>query len=248
MRYYAVMCILPYKIYSEALLQSVPGWSRVMKIRTLLLVLMLIFALTLVGAACGGEGEQADLDSDGDGWTDYQEQSAGTDPSRVDTDGDGYWDPQDPNPLDSNIPAAESTPAPALTPTPILPPTATPVPTPTCGPTQAGPVEMIPDEILQELAWQFLTENEQVIGTTVYQSTDAKTIFLPFSVHWETPITDTKRLAEEFIRLVKSGVDTPPGIEIGSGKYNYVAYVNEVGGLLIIQGSKRAECDTITWL
>jgi hypothetical protein len=39
------------------------------------------------------------LDSDGDGWSDGQEQQAGTDPYNVDTDGDGVWDPKDPNPL-----------------------------------------------------------------------------------------------------------------------------------------------------
>jgi hypothetical protein len=44
------------------------------------------------------------LDSDGDGWTDEQEKIAGTSPYNVDTDGDGIWDPQDPNPLDSDIP------------------------------------------------------------------------------------------------------------------------------------------------
>ena len=38
-------------------------------------------------------------DSDGDGWSDGQEQRGGTDPFNVDTDGDNIWDPQDPNPL-----------------------------------------------------------------------------------------------------------------------------------------------------
>ena len=52
------------------------------------------------------------LDSDGDGWTDEQEKIAGTSPYNVDTDGDGIWDPQDPNPLDPNIP-------PKATPTPL---------------------------------------------------------------------------------------------------------------------------------
>jgi hypothetical protein len=44
------------------------------------------------------------LDSDGDGWSDSQEISSGTDIDNKDTDGDGYWDPNDPNPLDPNIP------------------------------------------------------------------------------------------------------------------------------------------------
>ena len=173
-----------------------------MKITAIVLVLAMTLALTLGAIACGGADEQTALDSDGDGWTDSREQSVGTDPASVDTDGDGYWDSQDPNPLDSNIPVAMTTPATTSVPTPTSSPTITPAPTTTYMPIQTLPVEMIPEYILQDLAWQFLTENEQVIGTTAYQSTDARTIFLPFSVHWETTITDIKRLAEEFVRLV----------------------------------------------
>jgi hypothetical protein len=44
------------------------------------------------------------LDSDGDGWTDEQERSAGTNPYNVDSDGDGILDPQDPNPLAAQTP------------------------------------------------------------------------------------------------------------------------------------------------
>jgi hypothetical protein len=44
------------------------------------------------------------LDSDSDGWSDPQELKIGTNPDDKDTDGDGYWDPNDPNPLDPNIP------------------------------------------------------------------------------------------------------------------------------------------------
>ncbi|MFQ5842604.1 MAG: hypothetical protein ACE5I8_09225 [Thermodesulfobacteriota bacterium] len=43
--------------------------------------------------------EEEVVDSDGDGWTDEEEERAGTDPNNKDTDGDGIWDPQDPNPL-----------------------------------------------------------------------------------------------------------------------------------------------------
>jgi hypothetical protein len=44
------------------------------------------------------------VDSDGDGWTDSQEINSGTDPEDKDTDDDGFWDPNDPNPLDPNVP------------------------------------------------------------------------------------------------------------------------------------------------
>ena len=69
------------------------------------LIALLVVALILGAAGCEEEEDTAAaLDSDGDGWTDAQERSAGTDPDSIDTDGDGYWDPQDPNPLDSGIP------------------------------------------------------------------------------------------------------------------------------------------------
>ncbi len=74
----------------------------------IVLVPLLLLVLIISAIGCGGDGK----DSDGDGWTDAQEQNAGTDPYGVDTDGDGYWDPQDPNPLDSNIPLAGGTPTP----------------------------------------------------------------------------------------------------------------------------------------
>jgi hypothetical protein len=47
---------------------------------------------------CPEEPEE-ETDSDGDGWSDEQEQRAGTNPYNVDTDGDDIWDPQDPSPL-----------------------------------------------------------------------------------------------------------------------------------------------------
>jgi hypothetical protein len=45
-------------------------------------------------------------DSDGDGWTDEQEQRAGTNPYDIDTDGDDIWDPKDPNPLRAEEPVS----------------------------------------------------------------------------------------------------------------------------------------------
>ncbi|MFC1848491.1 hypothetical protein ACFLXV_04200 [Chloroflexota bacterium] len=75
-----------------------------MRKQAIALMLVLLSILILGAIGCGG----GEVDSDGDGWTDTQEQSAGTNPNLADTDGDGYWDSQDPNPLDSNIPIAAS--------------------------------------------------------------------------------------------------------------------------------------------
>jgi hypothetical protein len=206
-----------------------------------------LFVLVLVTgcAACGG-GEPTAADSDGDGWTDAQEALSGTDPLSVDTDGDGLWDPLDPNPLDAGIPAATRTPAPAGTATPQPSPGATP--SPTTGPVSQGVAVLIPANILQECCSQFLTEYQEVAEATAYQSTDAKTIFLPFSLHWDVLPDRMKPLAEAFVRLVKSRVDVPPGAKVGPGKYAYVTYIQDAGGVLLLQGTKCAECDSITWL
>jgi len=113
-------------------------------------LIMLIAAAMLVLPilACGGDGGTSVPDSDGDGWTDAQEQSAGTNPYSVDTDGDGYWDPQDPNPLDPSVPVGIATPTPnpiftpwpnpTFTPMPIPIPSLTPTPTPTPTPIPVG--------------------------------------------------------------------------------------------------------------
>ena len=183
------------------------------------------------------------LDSDGDGWTDTQEQEAGTDPYKVDTDGDGYWDALDPNPLDSSIPIALATPTPIST----AVPTPTPSEMPTPVPTQGKFVKPIPKEILDDCVRQFVADHYQVTGGSAYQSSDNTTVFLSFSLYWETPIADKRPLAEEYIRLVKSRVDTPPGVEIGPGEYNYVSEFIDVWGMLV-QARKCAECYTITWL
>jgi len=92
--------------------------------------IILTFALGILlasGFACGEKAPTVP-DSDGDGWTDFLEQSVGTDPYSVDSDGDGQWDPYDFDPLDPNIPVRTTTPTPTPTPTPTL--TLTPTPTP----------------------------------------------------------------------------------------------------------------------
>ena len=80
----------------------------------------------LLGTSSCVSFEDLDLseDSDGDGWSDVQEEVAGTDSDNVDTDNDGYWDPLDPNPLDPDIPGSDWLTEPASS------PTTTPAPTP----------------------------------------------------------------------------------------------------------------------
>ena len=101
------------------------------------LIPTLLVALAITSIGCGGEaGEPTPtvaLDSDGDGWTDSQEEIVGTDSHRVDTDGDGYWDPHDANPLDTTIPGPLSIPSytPIRTPSPSATAIPTPSPTPT---------------------------------------------------------------------------------------------------------------------
>ena len=53
------------------------------------LVNLLLFASL---AACG---EDVDLDTDGDGLSDVEEEALGTDPTLTDTDGDGYDDDEE---------------------------------------------------------------------------------------------------------------------------------------------------------
>jgi hypothetical protein len=133
------------------------------------------------------------------------------------------------------------------------PATATPVPTVTAA--SATPaatshikyIQRIPEDTLSECAQQFVREYEGAVTAYAYQSSDKKAIFLPFSAHWSVPIEDIRQLADQYIRLVKSKVDTPPGKEIGTGNYDYVTEVTHQGGLLIAQGTKCAECSTISW-
>jgi len=195
--------------------------------------------------ACGGGEEPATTDSDGDGWTDAQETLAGTDPLSVDSDGDGLWDPLDPNPLNPGIPAVTQTPA-VPTPTPQQSPGVTP--TRTAGGVSPGTPVTIPESVLLECCSQFLADYPEVADATAYQSSDDKTIFLPFSVHWDVLPDRMKPLGEAFVRVVKSRVDVPPGEKVGPGKYAYVPYIKDAGGIVLLQGTKCAECDSITWL
>ena len=204
---------------------------------------LIVALLALALAGCGGE-ENVPADSDGDGWTDAQEHDAGTDPFRVDTDGDGYRDPQDPDPLDPYVPLASQTP----TPTPAVTATPTPVGTPTPKPSYLKPGTPIAQAVLDECSRQFLGSSDQVIGATAYQSSTGQTIYLPFSVDPAATLSEVKSLGKEFVGLVMSIVDVPPGEDLGPGYYSYVTYVNHASGLLIIEGRKCADCIEMTWL
>jgi hypothetical protein len=107
------------------------------------------FSLALLLVSCI-PAEQYDytLDSDGDGWNDSQEQTAGTDSQKVDTDGDGYWDPHDANPLD---PAISGTGSPDTAAAPPAPPPPEPAPPPESdGNTETGVIAP-EQEALREL-------------------------------------------------------------------------------------------------
>ncbi len=80
------------------------------------------------------------LNSDGDGWSDYKEEQAGTDPLNEDTNGNGIIDSKDPNPVLYGL-RGEIAGKPKVS-TTTEPPTETPVPTTSsttskgvCGPT-----------------------------------------------------------------------------------------------------------------
>lgn len=104
-----------------------------MKLKDIAMVVMI--ASLLLASGCIWQ-EKKVVDTDGDGWSDEQEQIAGTDPNNKDTDGDGYWDPLDGNPLDPEIPVPRVTPTPLET---VVPTTGhTPTTEPTRTPTNAA--------------------------------------------------------------------------------------------------------------
>ncbi len=89
-------------------------------------VLLTIFLLSSMSSCVVPEESSEIMDSDGDGWSNGQEQIAGTNPKKVDTDDDGYWDPHDPNPLDANIPTDNGLPKPPDSPSTTEAPPAPP--------------------------------------------------------------------------------------------------------------------------
>ncbi len=93
-------------------------WKQVTQIKRKYVIFfysLIVIPLILLGCNYLDSGYAEAIDSDGDGWSDVQEEKAGTNPHKTDTDGDGYWDPKDDNPLDPNIPSIIQ---PAPTPTP----------------------------------------------------------------------------------------------------------------------------------
>jgi len=108
------------------------------------------------------------LDSDGDGWSDVEEEVAGTDPYNKDTDGDGHDDPIDPNPL-----VPQTTAPPTTTPAPTTaPPTTMAPPTTTPAPTTAPPTTMAPPDFPELEDFVFGFENYHSSDSTCCRTGD----------------------------------------------------------------------------
>jgi len=110
------------------------------KQRWILTSLLTVSLLLSTSSCLVPEESSAMVDSDGDGWSNTQEKTAGTDPNKADTDDDGYWDPHDPNPLDPNIPVDKG----LLEPAPEHTATPTPTPTPTTTPAEPAAPAVTP--------------------------------------------------------------------------------------------------------
>lgn len=98
------------------------------EIATIATIVIIALLLVLTPGCLDDGAVEVDTDTDGDGWSDEHEATAGTDPLKKDTDGDGYWDPLDENPLDQDIPESQTAPTPVATVAPTAEPT--PIPTP----------------------------------------------------------------------------------------------------------------------
>ena len=151
-------------------------------------------------------------------------------------------DTPEPTPTPTQPPVTQSP-----SPTETVPTRTAPPPAPTWTPPQPQVPQLIPAAVLDGLALQFLTDSAEVTSATARQSGDYKTLFLTLAVSTATPVETARGLAIQYIRLVKSDVDTPPGTEIGPGIYAYVVESTHQGGQIIFQGTKCAECATVEW-
>ena len=133
--------------------------------RRVLTNLLILFLILLSTFSCVAPGEPSEMiDTDGDGWSDVQERTAGTDPKKVDTDDDGYWDPHDQNPLDPSIPTDKVLPKAPTDPGTVEAPPEMPTPS-----TRPEPVIVPEKAALQELrevqdAVEVMMRNNKLTG------------------------------------------------------------------------------------
>lgn len=150
-----------------------------------------------------------DKDSDQDGWTNLEEEQAGTDPYNKDTDGDGYNDPVDPNPL-----VPQTTAPPSTTSPPTQPPTTAPpatLPPSTTPPTTVPPTTMAPPDFPDLSNYVYGFENYHSSDSTCCRTGDiigkisdlgAQTVL------YEDASIDTERLDDLGIQVLVFGLTT----------------------------------------